>query len=129
MIHVVYGQTLDTYLSLLEAKINTGLVNSKLRWLFKFTNDLTKDIKYAYGNIASTNDRYVKQGVAHNLTEDIFASRINFKPYGYWKYEVYEVSWNGTATVTDDTAPSTETEVLPVSNGNGVVQGKVSYRK
>ena len=129
MIHTVYGQTTTSYLSLLESKINTSVVDSNLRWIFKFTNDLTKTVKYAYGNIASTNDRYIKQEFAHATSEDIFAGSVNFKPYGYWTYEVYEVSWIGTVGVHDDTAPNSETEVLAVHNNSGVVQGKVHEGK
>tara|TARA_R110000824_G_scaffold136028_1_gene299535 strand:- start:1901 stop:2374 length:474 start_codon:yes stop_codon:yes gene_type:complete len=129
MIHGTYGSTVTSYLSVLESKINTSVVDSKLRWLFKFTNDMTKTIKYSYGNIVSTNDRFIKQTFSHNATENIFTGAINFKPYGYWSYEVYEVSWIGTVAVNDTNAPNSETEVLSVANGNGVVQGKVHEGK
>tara|TARA_R110002020_G_scaffold209230_2_gene415208 strand:+ start:20097 stop:20576 length:480 start_codon:yes stop_codon:yes gene_type:complete len=131
MIHGTYGSTVTSYLSLLESKINTSVVDSKLRWLFKFTNDMTKTVKYSYGRLTGgvVNDRYVKSEFLHNTTESVFTSNINFKPYGYWSYEVYEVSWIGTVAVNDTNAPNSETEVLSVANGNGVVQGKVHEGK
>ncbi|QDP64671.1 MAG: hypothetical protein Unbinned4585contig1001_35 [Prokaryotic dsDNA virus sp.] len=129
MIHAIYGQTITSYLSLLESKIHTSVSNNNLRYLFKFTNDMTKTVKYAYGTIVKKNDRYVKQTIDHNTTENIFSGRVNFKPYGYWSYEVYEVSWIGTVGVNDTNAPNSETEVLTVNNNNGVVKGKVHEGK
>jgi len=129
MIHATYEQSITSYLSLLESNINTSVSDNNLRWIFKFTNDLTKDVKYAYGTIVSKNDRFIKQTFSHNDTENIFSGAINFKPYGYWSYEVYEVSWIGTVRVADGIAPSNETHVLPVDDDNGVVQGKVHEGK
>ena len=129
MIHTTYGQTTTSYLSLLESKINTSVADANLRWLFKFTNDMTKTVKYVYGNIISLNDRYINQGFAHNITESIFTGRINFKPYGYWSYEVYEVSFIDFRELTEEYAPANETHVLPVHDNHGVVQGKVHEGK
>ena len=129
MIHAVYGQHTATYLSLLESRINKAVSENNLRWLFKLTNDLTKDVKYAYGSNILKNDRFVKQRLSHNTSENIFSGSINLKPYGYWTYEVYEVSWIGTVGLNDTNAPNSETEVLSVHNDNGVVQGKVHEGK
>ena len=129
MIHGTYGSTVTSYLSLLESKINTSVADSNLRWLFKFTNDMTKTVKYSYGHFSSANDRYVLQTFAHHVSGDVFTSRINFKPYGYWSYEVYEVSWGETVTLDTEHAPITETHVLNVDGANGVVQGKVHEGK
>ena len=49
MIHAQYGTNVTSYLSLLESKIHTAVADAKLRWLFKFTNDMTKTVKYCYG--------------------------------------------------------------------------------
>ncbi len=130
MITGVYGSTISSYLTLEEKRINTAAnASTQIRWLFKFTNDMTKTVKYSYGTYGAVNDRYVRQLFSHNTTENIFSGNINFKPYGYWKYEVYEVSWIGTAAVNDTNAPNSETEVLSVHNDNGVVQGKVEEGK
>jgi len=129
MITGVYGSTISSYLTLEEKRIHTAVAASKVKYLFKFTNDLTKTVKYAYGTKSTTNDRYIKNTFAHNTTENIFTGAINFKPFGFWKYEVYEVTWIGTVGVNDTNAPNSETEVLSVHNDNGVVKGKVEEGK
>jgi len=130
MIHGTYGSQIRSYLSLLESKINTDVADANLRWLFKFTNDMTKKVKYGYGLLAgSVNDRYVFNSFGHALSEDIYTGRMNFKPYGYWSYEVYEVSWIGSVSLTEGRAPETETQVFEVHDDSGVVQGKVHEGK
>ena len=129
MIHAQYGTNVTSYLSLLESKIHTAVAEAKLRWLFKFTNDMTKTVKYCYGKKDTVNDRYVKNDFLHNTSENVFSHQINFKPYGYWSYEVYEVSWVGTVSLSADNAPSEETEVLEAHNDNGVVRGLVHEGK
>ena len=129
MITGVYGSVISSYLTLEEKRIHTSVDASKVRYLFKFTNDMTGTVKYCYGKKYTTNDRYVKNTFLHNTTENLLTSSINFKPYGFWKYEVYEVSWIGTVALSADTAPATETTVLSVHNDNGVVKGKVEEGK
>ena len=129
MITGVYGSTISSYLTLEEKRIHTTVDASKVRYLFKFTNDMTGTVKYCYGRKISTNDRYVQNDFTHNTTEDLYNSDINFKPFGFWKYEVYEVTWIGTVALTIDTAPATETQVLSVADTNGVVKGKVEEGK
>jgi hypothetical protein len=48
----------------------------------------------------------------YNATPNIYTGLIDLKPAGYWKYEVYEVSWTGTVTKSTGFAPATETDVL-----------------
>ena len=61
---------------------------------------------------------------------DLFVGEVHLLPAGYWKYEVYEVSWIGTVSLTVETAPSTETDVItPIADGIGVVQGLVTKGK
>jgi len=129
MITGVYGSTISSYLTLEEKRIHTAVAASNIKYLFKFTNDMTATVKYGYGKKYTTNDRYVKNTFVHNTSEDLYTSKINFKPYGFWYYEVYEVSWIGTVSLTADTAPATETTVLSVHNDNGVVKGKVEEGK
>tara|TARA_B100001094_G_scaffold309732_1_gene343667 strand:- start:3156 stop:3638 length:483 start_codon:yes stop_codon:yes gene_type:complete len=130
MIHGIYGSSYYYfYLTLEDQRINTAVSKNNIWHLFKFTHDLTKEVKYAYGAKNVHNDRYVKYIFAHNTTENIFTGFIDFKPHGYWKYEVYEISWLGTLAVNDTNAPNSETEVLAVHNDNGVVQGKVEEGK
>jgi len=129
MITGVYGSTINSYLTLEEKRIHTAVDASKVRYLFKFTNDMTGTVKYCYGRKTTHNDRYVKNQFLHRTSEDLFTSNINFKPYGFWKYEVYEVTWLGTVSLSVETAPATETQVLEVDDDNGVVKGKVEEGK
>jgi hypothetical protein len=129
MITGVYGSTISSYLTLEEKRIHTAVAASNIKYLFKFTNDMTATVKYCYGKKYTTNDRYVKNTFVHNTSEDLYTSKINFKPYGFWYYEVYEVSWIGTVDLNVDNAPATETTVLSVHNDNGVVKGKVEEGK
>ena len=55
---------------------------------------------------------------------------IKFLPAGYWKYEVYEVSWVGAVSVSSGNAPATENDVLsPPADTKGIVQGLVTKGK
>ena len=129
MITGVYGSTISSYLTLEEKRIHTAVDASKIKYLFKFTNDMTAAVKYCYGKKLTTNDRYIKNEFLHNTTEDLFTSKINFKPYGFGAYEVYEVSWIETPALAAETAPRIETDVLAEDDANGVVQGKVEEGK
>lgn len=129
MIHVTYGNNLIAYLSLEDQRINQSVDKDKIRYLFKFTNDLTKAIKYSYAESLTHNERYVKCEFIHDLNDDLYMYKINLKPYGYWKYEVYEVSWTGAVAISAGNAPINESDVLPVSGTHGIVQGKVEQGK
>ena len=133
MITGVYGSNIEAYLTLEEKRIDTAKAIQKIQYLFKFTNDMTKTVKYCYAKTVTTttnwNDRAVICTFLHNTTDNLFTTRINFKPYGFWKYEVYEVSWIGEVTLAGSTAPATETSVLEALDANGVVQGKVEEGK
>ena len=89
MLHITYGSTGTFYVTTEEKRINTSVVSSKIRLLFKFTNDLDKRVVYAYGQSQVHNDsirtyqRHTKVGILHNTTENVFTGRVNFKPYGY----------------------------------------------
>jgi len=138
MIHGIYGNTVYSYLSLEESRLDTSVDKSQIRYLFKLTNDLTKTVKYAYGIKSTHNDRYVINTFTHNTTENLYTGAIDLKPFGYWSYEVYEVSWidpdvlglTGSNGLEVDTAPTTETEILsPAAATKGVVQEKVHEGK
>jgi hypothetical protein len=80
--------------------------------LFKFTNDMDKSIVYAYASSQVIENRYTEFDFVYNATPNIYTGLIDLKPAGYWKYEVYEVSWTGTVTISSGFAPATETDVL-----------------
>ena len=120
---IIYVQTEDN-------RIDTSVASTQIRHLIKFTNDLDKSVYYAYGVTETIKDRYTQINIHYNVTPDIYTGRTKLFPSGYWKYEVYEVSWTGTVTVSLGNAPATEDDVLtPVADTKGVVQGLVTKGK
>ena len=130
MIQAITGTNLTVYIQTEDNRIDTSVAKSKIRHLFKFTNDMDKSIVYAYNKNENIENRYTEFAFAYNATPDIYLGRIDLKPAGYWKYEVYEVSWTGTVIVLSGFAPATETDVLsPAVLNKGVVQGLVTKGK
>ena len=71
------------------------------RYLFKFTNDMSGAVKWAYSTVTELNDRYAKVEIYNTVleSENIYEGRVNFDETGYWKYEVF---WMYTGTEGDD---------------------------
>lgn len=131
MIHGQYGQPYTFYTTTEEKRINKAVPSTQIRFLFKFTNGMDRNVVYAYGQNQLVNNRYTKVSMTPNTTENVFTGNIDFMPNGYWEYEVYEVSWLGSSVVLGTgTAPINETDVLsPAANTKGVVQGRVEIGK
>ena len=131
MIHATYGSTATFYTTTEEKRLDTAVPKAQIRYLFKFTNDLSGGVVYGYGQSQAVNDRYTSVQVLHNTTENVYEGKVDFKPTGYWTYEIYEVSWQGASVVLGSgTAPINENDVLsPVANTKGVVQGRVELGK
>jgi surface protein len=130
MIQAITGTNLTAYLQTEDNRINTSVAKSKIRHLFKFTNDMDKSIVYAYARTENIENRYTEFDFFYNATPDIYLGRIDLKPAGYWKYEVYEVSWTGQVTISSGFAPATETDVLsPSASNKGIAQGLVTKGK
>ena len=131
MIHATYGSTATFYTTTEEKRIDTAVPKAQIRYLFKFTNNLSGGVVYGYGQSQAVNDRYTSVQILHNTTENVYEGKVDFKPNGYWTYEIYEVSWQGSSVVLGSgTAPINETDVLsPVANTKGVVQGRVELGK
>jgi len=130
MIQAITGTNLTVYIQTEDNRINTSVAKSKIRHLFKFTNDMDKSIVYAYAKTLVIENRYTEFGFDYNPTPNVYLGRIDLKPAGYWKYEVYEVSWTGTVEVSFGFAPATETDVLsPAASHKGIVQGLVTKGK
>tara|TARA_R100000306_G_scaffold60946_2_gene62314 strand:- start:466 stop:969 length:504 start_codon:yes stop_codon:yes gene_type:complete len=138
MLHITYGSSGTFYVTTEEKRIHTSVASSQIRLLFKFTNDMDKRVVYAYGKNQVHYDairiyqRHTKVAIGHNTTENVYTGLVNFKPFGYWKYEIYEVSWldeSDLPVLSASTAPATETAVLSVEDENGVVQGLVETGK
>ena len=130
MIQAITGTNLTVYLQTEDNRIDTSVDKTQIWHLFKFTNDMDKSIIYAYAKINFIGNRFNEFGFLYNATPDIYLGKIDLKPAGYWKYEVYQVSWTGTVTVSSGFAPATETDVLsPAASNKGVVQGLVTKGK
>jgi hypothetical protein len=119
----IYVQTEDN-------RIETSVASTQIRHLVKFTNDLDKTAYYAYGSAETIKDRYTQISFTYNTTPDIYAGATKLFPAGYYKYEIYEVTWKGTVRITSGNAPANEDDVLtPVADDKGVVQGLVTKGK
>ena len=130
MIQAITETSFSAYLQTEDNRIDTSVAKSKIRHLFKFTNDMDKSIVYAYAKNQNIENRYTYFSFLYNATPDIYLGRVDLKPAGYWKYEVYEVSWTGNVRVLSGFAPATETDVLsPAAGEKGVVQGLVTKGK
>ena len=113
-----------------DNRINTSVASTQIRHLVKFTNDLDKSVYYAYGNTEVILDRYTQIDLKYGTSPNIYTGVIKLFPAGYWKYEVYEIAWVGTVTVSSGNAPATEDDVLlPKSDDKGSVQGLVTKGK
>jgi len=129
MIHIQYGNTGRFYVTTEEKRIDTSVPSSKIRYLFKFTNNMSKSVVYGYGQSQTVNDRYTLVLMNHG-TNDVYTGTVDFTPNGYWTYEIYEVSWQDVAVLTAGFAPVNENDVLtPPAADKGIVQGLVEKGK
>lgn len=130
MIQAITETNLTTNLQTEDNRINTSVATSQIRHLLKFTNDMDKSVQYAYGTTETIFSRYTEFTFTYNATPDVYNGDIKFLPAGYWKYEVYEVSWVGAVSVSSGNAPATENDVLsPPADTKGIVQGLVTKGK
>ena len=130
MIQATRETNFTAYIETEASRIDTTVTSAHIRHLVKFINDLDGAIFYAYANTEVINNRYTSLAFLYNPTGSIFTGRLNLIPAGYFKYEVYEVSWIGAVDVASGNAPETETDVLsPVADTKGVVQGLVAIGK
>ena len=130
MIQAITKTNFTAFIQTEDNRIDTSVVvaQAQIGLLFKFTNDMDKSIQYAYGQ-GLIFPRYSFQSFTYHIITDVYTGKVNLEPAGYWKYEVYEVSWIGTKSLSLGKAPVTETDILPVHNDNGVVQGLVTKGK
>ena len=130
MIQAITETSFDIYVQTEDNRIDTSVASTQIRHLVKFTNDMDKSVYYAYGATETIKERFTKISFTYNTTPNVYTGATKLFPAGYWKYEIYEVSWIGTVTVLLNTAPATENDVLtPAANTKGVVQGLVTKGK
>ena len=107
--------------------IATLVPTTQIRHLFKFINQMDKSVQYAY-NKGTIYDRYTSVQFDYIATlppsgNGVFLGQTSFKIAGTYVYEVYEVAWNGTVSLSATTAPATERDVLEPADTAGVVMG------
>ena len=130
MIQAITETNLEINVQTEDNRIDTSVASTQIRHLVKFTNDLDKSVYYAYGSSETIKDRFTNIDISYGTTPNIYTGVIKLFPAGYYKYELYEVSWTGTVTVSSGNAPATEDDVLsPASPTKGVVQGLVTKGK
>ena len=130
MIQATTESNFSVFVQTEDNRINTAVASTQIRHLLKFTNDLDKSVYYAYGSLETIFDRYSQINFLYNATPNVYEGKIKLLPAGYYKYEVYEVSWVGTVSVSSGNAPANENDVLlPAASTKGVVQGLVTKGK
>jgi len=130
MIQAITETSFRIFVQTEDNRINTSVASTQIRHLVKFTNDLDKSVYYAYGSSEVIKDRYTNILIIYNANPDMYLGQTKLFPAGYYKYEIYEVSWVGTVTVSLGNAPATENDVLtPSADTKGVVQGLVTKGK
>tara|TARA_R110000824_G_scaffold388083_1_gene583521 strand:+ start:123 stop:641 length:519 start_codon:yes stop_codon:yes gene_type:complete len=103
--------------------------NGSILYLCKFINDMSGKVIYTYPD-QYVYPRYSAFDYTYSPTPDMYAGEVNIELAGYWKYEFWEVHWSDTTpTVIPGSAPSNETDILPVAPENGVVKGLVAIGK
>ena len=102
------------------------------RYLFKFTNDMDGAVQYAYPEQTIYN-RYSKFFFTYNAVPDVYMGRVNLEPAGYWKYQVFQVSFGVCPEPDEFTSvlmPPTQEFVFNSANPKlGVVEGEVTKGK
>jgi len=129
MQHTTIGNTTTFYSTTEESRINTDVGAGNIRFLIKLTNDFSKNIKFAYAQGQQINNRYTSFELYHNTTESILEGKVNLQPAGYWTYEIFEISFINTPTLTETTAPLSDTVVLTPSDDNGINNGIIEIGK
>ena len=130
MIQATREANFNAYIETEAQRIDTTVASTQIRHLVKFINDLDGAVFYSYARLETIYDRYTELQFLYNVAPvNVFVGDINLIPAGYYKYELYEVSWIGLVALTAFTAPKNETQVLPVLPTNGVVQGLVAIGK
>mgnify|MGYP003134229075 CR=1 FL=1 len=125
MIQAIRETNFTAYIETEASRIDKTVTTAHIRHLAKFSNDLDDAVFYAYATTETISNRYTKLEFTYGVA-DVYTGNLKLIPAGFYKYELYEVSWIGAVSVALNTAPATETDVLPVANTNGVVQGLVA---
>ena len=134
MIQATRGEDFSAVINTEANRINVSLESTHIFHLVKFINDFDGEVFYCYPK-RDIENRYNGMVFFWSATPNLFAYQVDLKAPGYFKYEVYEVSyisirppgepesWN---PLQAGYAPTTETDVLTVEDGHGIVEGLVA---
>ena len=122
MLQAQYDNNSYTFYVTLKDTYTYG--GSGVGFLFVFTNDMSGEVKWGYGQNVVNTDRYTQLTIfstkGGTLQESVVDGIVNFEPNGYWKYEIYLTGYyptspcgwldpnqNGNWQCTDTTTPPT----------------------
>ena len=129
MIQATTETNFSAYVQTRDNTIDTSVELSLIKHLYKFTNDMNRSVQYAYHATETLFERYTKSDFIYDQTPDVFTGKVNLEA-GFWKYEVYEVSFARLVTLSATHAPATEDFIFDPNDGlRGVVQGLVTKGK
>jgi len=129
MIQGFTQSNIQAYINTEDNRIDTTVPSAQIRFLVKLINDTNGDVEYCYPTLPlGILPRYTQMSFSYATVPNLYLGQINLLPAGHWKYEVYEVSWAGSAVVVEfGLAPATESDVIvPGDDRTGVVQGIVT---
>ena len=129
MQHTNIGNTTTFYSTTEESRINKSVPAANIKFLVKFTNEFSKNFVYAYAQNQNINNRFTSFDINHGTSEDILTGTVNLSPAGYWSYEIFEISFVGTPSLTDSTVPLDENTTLAPSDDHGINNGLIEIGK
>jgi hypothetical protein len=104
-----------------------------LKFLWKFTNDMSGEVVYCYPKTFAVYDRYSSFDFeAICVSPNMFDGHLCIGLAGYWKYEVYEVYFEEQPALSQYTEiyfPKNENVILPADPLKGIVKGIVAIGK
>ena len=104
--------------------------HNTLRYLFKFTNDMSGEVVYCYPTPLVYNRYSSFKFEAICVSPIMFEGQLCIALAGYWKYEVYEVYFEEQAPFkTEEYYPKNEDVILPALPEHGIVKGLIAIGK
>ena len=135
MIQAIRGEDFGAIINTEANRINVSLESTHIFYLVKFINDFDGEVFYCYPE-RTVKNRFTNMEFKYSATPHMFAYQVDLKAPGYFKYEVYEISWiditlpsgepEGWTPLSLGYAPTTETDTLTVDDHHGVVEGLVA---
>tara|TARA_R110000824_G_scaffold179372_4_gene359571 strand:- start:1181 stop:1945 length:765 start_codon:yes stop_codon:yes gene_type:complete len=135
MIQAIRGEDFLAVINTEANRINVSLESTHIFHLVKFINDFDGEVFYCYPK-GDIENRQTGMVFYWSATPNLFAWEVDLKAPGYFKYEVYEVSWIDITAppgkpeswnpLQAGYAPTTETDTLTVDDHQGVVEGLVA---